>query len=181
MKAGDIVLVRGKGWFANRILAVASELDGELAAVSHAGIFICEKHVIEALFSRGVVTSLYPHDFSGVDYAIASPKNITEYEREILALTALTFSSKTYGYLKIVGQLLDYLTKSRWFTRGNITGDPICSYVVAESYRTIGKDFDVDAASATPDDIWDFVTTNPDKYEVVCATPEMEKWLPKSE
>ena len=44
---------------------------------------------------------------------------------------------------------------------------PICSWLVAHSYKKIGKDFRVPAGAATPDDIWDFCDKNPDKYRRV--------------
>lgn len=181
MKAGDIILVRGNGWFARRILDVATELDnGELAVVSHVGMFLCERHVIEALFHRGVVTSAYPQSFKDSEYVIASPKNITVFEREILALSALTFSARSYGTYGIALQVLDYLFKTRWFSRHLDLGEDMCSfcsYVVAHAYSTVNKFFGVDPASAMPDDIWDFVIGNPDKYAIETYTPGMEEWL----
>ncbi len=41
---------------------------------------------------------------------------------------------------------------------------PICSWLVAHAFACAGKDFGCEAGAATPDDIWDFVTTNADKY-----------------
>jgi hypothetical protein len=34
---------------------------------------------------------------------------------------------------------------------------PICSWVVADAFAKVGKDFGVEVGMATPDDIWDFI------------------------
>ena len=181
MKAGDIILVRGKGWFAERILAVATEIDnGEPAVVSHVGMFVCERHVVEALFTKGVVTSTYPQSFQGVEYIIASPLNLTEMERSLVALAALQFSARRYGTYGIALQAMDYLFKTRWFSRTLDLGYDycsFCSYVVAHAFSDIKKYFGVDPASAMPDDIWDFVVGNPDKYSIETYTSGMKEWL----
>ena len=44
---------------------------------------------------------------------------------------------------------------------------PICSWLVAHAFKKAGKTFGVKPGAATPDDIWDFVRSNPDKYETV--------------
>ena len=44
---------------------------------------------------------------------------------------------------------------------------PICSWVVAHAFKKVEKHFGVAAGAANPDDIWDFVIENPDKYACV--------------
>jgi hypothetical protein len=38
---------------------------------------------------------------------------------------------------------------------------------VAHAYSKAGKDFGVDPGAAQPDDIWDFIQDNPEKYELI--------------
>ena len=41
---------------------------------------------------------------------------------------------------------------------GRLDRYPICSWLVAHSYKKAGKHFGFSARAASPDDIWDFVT-----------------------
>jgi hypothetical protein len=41
---------------------------------------------------------------------------------------------------------------------------PICSWLVACSFKKAGKTFGVAPGAASPDDIWDFCTRETDKY-----------------
>ena len=74
---------------------------------------------------------------------------------------------KTYGFLKILGHFLDWLLLGAYiFRRLTQNGDyPICSWLVAHAFDKAGKTFGVHPGAATPDDIWDFVVDNPDKYK----------------
>ena len=171
MKRGDIILTRGSGFISRAIRRFGKEGDQE-ALVSHAGIFISPMFVIEAL-SR-VVTSAFPEDFKGkgAQYVVLSPKNVTDEQRRILALIASNFSARSYGYLKILGQAVDWLTGTNWVTFKLLVWDkyPYCSFLVAEAYRSIGKNFGVPSKSTTPDDILDFCIGHPDKYEIVSGS-----------
>lgn len=44
---------------------------------------------------------------------------------------------------------------------------PLCSWLVAHAFSEAGKNFGVEPGAAEPDDIWDFVSTQADKYECV--------------
>ncbi|KKL17977.1 hypothetical protein LCGC14_2480160, partial [marine sediment metagenome] len=171
MRQGDIILTRGSGFISRAIRRFGHE-EGQEALVSHAGIFISPMFVIEAL-SR-VVTSAFPRDFKekGSQYIVLSPKNVPDEQRRILALIASNFSARSYGYLKIVGQMVDWMIMSNWFSSRVLTWDryPYCSFLVAEAYRSIGMDFGVPSKSTTPDDILDFCMAHPEKYGIVGGT-----------
>ena len=173
MNPGDVILTRSDTWISRAIRNFTSK-PGEPALVSHAGIFLCSKHVLEALFS-GVKTTRFPQDFVGSEFVIYSPTNINVCQRELLEAKAATFSARRYGYMKIVAQALDWATGTRFFTSKVFTWDryPYCSFVVAESYKLIDKDFAVPTKSTTPDDILDFVVSHPDKYRLVEGTPAL--------
>ena len=174
MKQGDIILTSGTGFISRAIRRFGKEGDQE-ALVSHAGIFISPMFVIEAL-SR-VVTTAFPRDFKekGSQYIVLSPKNVPDEQRRILALIASNFSARSYGYAKILGQAVDWLTGTNWVTSRLLTWDryPYCSFLVAEAYRSVGMDFGVPSKSTTPDDILDFCMAHPEKYGVVGGTDIM--------
>jgi hypothetical protein len=51
------------------------------------------------------------------------------------------------------------------FRRLTQNGDyPICSWLVAHAFAKAGKTFGVQPGAANPDDIWDFIVDNPEKY-----------------
>ena len=169
MKQGDIILTRGPGFISRAIRRFGHE-EGQEALVSHAGIFISPTFVIEAL-SR-VKTNAFPEKFKDCEYVILSSKNLSLEQRRILALIASNFSARSYGYLKIVGQMVDWMTMSNWFSSRVLTWDryPYCSFLVAEAYWSIGKNFGVPSKSTTPDDILDFCMAHPEKYSIVGST-----------
>lgn len=87
-------------------------------------------------------------------------------------MIAANFSARSYGYLKIVGQLVDWMTGSNWLSSKVLTWDryPYCSFIVAEAYWSIGKNFGVPSKSTTPDDILDFCIDHPEKYSIIRGT-----------
>ena len=50
---------------------------------------------------------------------------------------------------------------------GRMDRYPICSWLVAHSYKAAGLHFGVAPGAATPDDIWDFVTTRTDRFQEI--------------
>lgn len=172
MRQGDIILTRGSGFISRAIRRFGKENKQE-ALVSHAGIFISHLFVIEAL-SR-VETNAFPEKFKDCEYVILSAKNLSDDQRRILALIASQFSARSYGYLKIAGQLVDWFTNSNWMSSKVLTWDryPYCSFLVAEAYWSIGKNFGVPSKSTTPDDILDFCIDHPDKYSIVKGTDKL--------
>lgn len=173
MRIADIILTSSDTWISRAIRRFGKE-KGEEALVSHAGIFIDGHHVLEALF-RGVVTTTFPDDFQKDEYAIFTPLNLTGADRLAICKRAMSFSARSYGYTKILGQLFDYTTNTDWFTSKIFTWDryPVCSYVVAEGYSFVGKNFGVPSKSTTPDDLLDFCFTRTDKYQLIQASQGM--------
>jgi len=168
-KPADILAIRGRGWLSRQILKATGN------TVSHVGLVLAEgavsgsAFVIEAL-SR-VKTDTLSRSIAGAEEAyILSPLNLTDEQRQKIADTAARFSTRSYGYFDIGLQWLDAVCGSRWFTdhlaRG-LNDHPICSYVVAASYASIGLNFGkVKSYSVTPADIYAFAVSNPDKYSV---------------
>ena len=172
MQPADIIATRSNTWLSRIIRKGETRADnGEPALVSHVGLFIAPDIVIQAL-SR-VVTTAYPKGFEDDEYVVLSPTEISNANRRLIVEAALSYSSNSYGWLKILGQGLDVVFRTRWFMKHVFTLDkfPICSYVVAQAYKSIGLDFGVPTTTTTPDDILDFAIENSDKYVVVCGTP----------
>ncbi len=101
--------------------------------------------------------------------AIYRPINLTEEEISFIISEAEEQVGKKYGYLKIVAHLLDWCLLGAYFFRRftNSGKYPICSWLVAHSFSKENKHFGVEPGAAQPDDIWDFIIENPDKYEEV--------------
>ena len=103
------------------------------------------------------------------DVAVFRPINLTDDEKAKIVAKAESYVGRKYGWPKIVTHLMDWCLNGAYVFRRLTNKDdyPICSWVVAYAYLAAGKDFDVEAGAANPDDIWDFVRTNPDKYTQV--------------
>ena len=162
MKSGDIILVTGTAWISKQIMAKTALPTDEIT-VSHAGLFICDQYVLEAL-PKGVVTSKYPDSFPETHY-IFSPKNITTVQQADICKKALTYSADPYGWGKLGTQYLDWLTSSKVWSSYGLDKYPICSYIVAQAYKSVGLDFGVPTKGTTPMDILRFCLNNIDKYD----------------
>jgi hypothetical protein len=113
---------------------------------------------------RAPVLSRPPNETS---VAIFRPLNINQSEINIIVNEALEQIGKKYGFLKILAHLLDWFLLGAYvFRRITRNGNyPICSWLVAHAYSKAGKTFNVKPGAAQPDDIWDFIIDNQDKYE----------------
>ncbi len=113
---------------------------------------------------------------SSSDVAVYRPLNLTVEEKTIIIAAAEEYVGRTYGYLKIAAHLLDWLFFGVYFFRRLARMDdyPICSWLVAHSFEAAGKNFGLPPGKASPDDIWDFVITNPEKYRVVHSLGPLE-------
>jgi hypothetical protein len=98
--------------------------------------------------------------------AVYRPLNVHEEQIKHIVSRANSYVGAKYGYAKIVAHFLDWCIGGRYFFRRFAFMDryPICSWVVASAYADVNLFFGVEPGEASPDDIWDFVTSNPDKY-----------------
>lgn len=172
IKPGDIFLTRGTSLLSRLIRFFSRSIGESRTAVNHVGIIVEEGSlqtciVVEAL-SRVKQHRLWdrygPPDDDMV--AVFRPTNLTGDEINKIVAYAKKQVGRKYGYLKIVAHLLDWLFFGIYFFR-RITNNgkyPICSWLVAYAFAEAGKNFNVDPGAAEPDDIWDFVKRNGDKY-----------------
>jgi hypothetical protein len=166
VKAGDIVAVRGKGWLSRGILMATH------GQVSHVGMLISAEPVIVIEALSRVRTRPLAETLHEVEAAwILSDRSLTEAQRITLIERACLFSADGYGYAEIVKQALDAAFKTTWFTDNlsrRLDQHPICSYLVAKAYASIGLNFGAKRAeSITPADIYRFALGHPDLYDVM--------------
>ena len=101
--------------------------------------------------------------------AVYRATNLTAEQIKDIVAEAEKQVGKKYGFLMIAAHLKDWLFLGIYLFRRLIPGNkyPICSWVVADAFAEAGKDFDVEVGMATPDDIWDFIQNNSDKYKEI--------------
>ena len=172
---GDIFLTYGAGFFSKLIRFFSRSIGESRTQVNHTGIVVSEgdlqncqvvetllrvrKHKLWKRYGRSKLTKV----------AVYRPINLTPEEISTIVAKALSQLGKRYGAHVIIGHFLDWLLLGAYvFRRIFKSRDyPICSWLVADSFAAAGKDFGVEPGAAQPDDIWDFIQVNPDKYEMV--------------
>jgi hypothetical protein len=167
----DIFFTRGHSLLSRAIRFFTRGIGESRTLVNHVGLVVeggtvHEAVVVEAL-SRVVRHRLWDR-YAGRrdDVAVFRPTNLTASEVATIVAAAEAYHNKKYGALKILAHLADWLLLGAFVFRRLAVKDnyPICSWVVAHAYKKAGKDFRVHERAASPDDIWDFVTKNTDKY-----------------
>ncbi len=172
---GDVFLTRGKGFLSAAIRFFSRRIGEKRTIVNHTGL-ILEKGTLQEcvaievsykVWKRKLWEDYGPPATSSV--AIYRPKNLTDGELDIIVSEAEQQVDKIYGALKILAHVLDWLFFGIYFFRRFFRNNkyPICSWLVAHAYSKAGKDFGVAPDAAQPDDIWDFIQDNPEKYELI--------------
>ena len=182
LKPGDIFLTRGTS-FISRAIRVFTRTFGESRTkINHVGLVVAQgtaaqAQVVEALW-RVVRRRLWDGygPPSKDEVAVYRPINLTDEELAAIVAYAERQVGKQYGYLKIAAHLLDWgLMGTYLFRRLTQSPDyPICSWLVAHAYASVSKDFGVVPGAATPDDIWDFVTKESEKYRRILLLGRLE-------
>ncbi|MCD4690143.1 hypothetical protein K8S17_01635 [bacterium] len=177
LKRADVFLTRGPGFVSRMIRFVTRTIGESRTQVNHVGIVVedgllREVAIVEALSKvrrRGLWEAYGPPRKDWV--AVYRPINLTEAEVTIVVTEAEMHWKKghTYGYVKAVCHFLDWLLLGAYVFRRLARSKryPICSWLVADAFKEAGKYFGVPPGAASPDDIWDFIQSNPDVYEVV--------------
>ncbi len=176
LQPGDIFLTRGASLISRLIRFFTRSRGESRTLVNHVGIVVeggdvSRAVVVEALrvvTRRGLADG---YAGTGTSVAVFRPINLTSQETDVIVQAAERYVGRKYGYVKIVAHALDWMLNGVYLFRRLIGSDeyPICSWVVAHAYAKAGKTFGVEPGAASPDDICDFVTENPDKYVQVRA------------
>lgn len=177
LKPGDIFLTKGPGLFSRLIRFCSRSIGESRAKVNHAGVVVKEGSLRTAEIVESVAVArrcrLWEHYGPRSKNAVAvfRPRNLTPEQVAVIVATAERQVGKKYDMFKLAAHLLDWLLLGAYlFRRLADNGDyPICSWLVAHAFDEAGKNFGVARGAAQPDDIWDFVTGNTDKYE--CLHP----------
>jgi len=175
LEPGDFFLTRGAGLLSRLIRLFTRSIGESRTMINHVGVIVeggspSTAVGVEALSQvvRHKLWSRYgPRTRQQV--AIYRPVNLTPDQTALVVSTAEGYVGRKYGYLKIVAHLLDWLFLGVYFFRRLVRMDdyPICSWLVAHAFLKAGKTFGVPAGAASPDDIWDFVNGEPEKYRCV--------------
>jgi len=175
LQPADIFLTRGHGLISRLIRVFTRHIGESRTKVNHVGIVVeggpTEKAVVVEALSRVVCRRLIVGYGDGrTEVAVYRPLNLTPDEIKTVVAAAEHYVGKEYDYFMIVLHLLDWFLQGAYVFRRlgkGMDNYPICSWVVAHAYLKVGKKFGVDPGAASPDDIWDFVTTHPEKYQQV--------------
>jgi hypothetical protein len=179
-KSGDIVLTQGTGLISKLIRKFTRDKYESITKVNHVGIVVeggddKDVVIVEALTGVKKHTMWSQYALTGDKVAIYRSLDLSEKERNAIVNKAEMYVGRQYGYFKIVAHLFDWALGGRYVFRRIAAMDnyPICSWVVAQSYATVGKNFGVEAGAASPDDIWDHIQKNKSKYKCVRALREV--------
>ncbi len=175
LEPGDIFLTRGCSFISKAIRCITRSIGEKRTKVNHVGIVVQRGDIktaigVEALSKVMRHTLWFQYGPPKKDLvAVYRATNLTAEQIKDIIAEAEKHVGKKYGYCMIVAHLLDWLFLGVYFFRRMIPGNkyPICSWVVADAFAKVGKDFAVEVGMATPDDIWDFIEKNSDKYKEI--------------
>ena len=172
---GDVFLTYGAGFFSKLIRFFTRTIGESRTQVNHSGIVVAQGdlescEVVETLLRvrKHRVWERYG-PFSLDKVAIYRPINLTPEETDTIVVQAVKQVGKRYGIFTVIGHLLDWLLLGAYVFRKIFQSKnyPICSWLVAYAFARAGKNFNVEPGAAQPDDIWDFIQKNPDKYQQI--------------
>lgn len=174
VKPCDLYLTTSETW-PSRLVRWGSRSEGEdESQVSHVGLVttagaLDEAQGIEALWevTEHRIWEARRRTISE-SVAVFRPTNLTTFERRVILEELRSHIGQRYGWWKLLFHLAAKLTGKRWPKSFFFLDDrPICSHLVATAFEKAGLTFGVEGRSADPDDIWDFILSNPDKYRCV--------------
>ena len=171
LEAGDLVLVKGRGWIAGLIRRFSGPSWGMPAVVNHVAVATSSRQVVETGARVRVVD---PEYYRGSEVAVLRPR-VNRVAKAFIAEYARGYVGRGYGWGKLVAHLADWLIGGAYVFR-RLAGSqryPICSWVAAWSYEEVGVEFGVPPGDADPDDIWRWGSTHPREFLVVSG---ISKW-----
>ncbi len=173
LQPGDIFLTRGKGFISKAIRFFSRGIGEPRTKVNHVGIVvgggpIATAVVVEALSKVFEHPLMQQYGGTSHEVAIYRPQNIPPEDLAKIGAKAKSYVGREYGYAQIAMHFLDWMLLGAYvFRRLGSDRYPICSWVVAHAYAAAKYHFGVEPGAATPDDIWDYVTTHPNNYTCI--------------
>ena len=174
---GDIIFYHNDDWFGKLFQFAMKGKDEPSTFCNHISGFINYELNVEALWKVEVTEfELHPKNKR---LKVYRKKNLSDKERDLLALKAVSYVGREYGFAKLITHLGDALLEKMFdgqiffFRRLNHSQRyPICSWVWAYSYyRVLGYKFGIDPEGADPDTMYDFVVNNSD-WELIYSSEE---------
>lgn len=167
----DVFLTKGSGFVSRAIRFFTRRFGERRTQVNHVGMIV-EPGSLHSAIAIEALTTVKRHPlgrFAGqrsTGVAVYRPTNLTPGDVATIVAKAEGYVGRDYGWFKIVTHLADWVLLGAFVFRRLTQEDryPICSWVVAHAFAAADKNFGVDPGAASPDDIWDFVTANPDTY-----------------
>jgi len=181
LQPGDIFLTRGHGFLGAAIRFFTRSLGESRTRVNHTGLVVVggpapDAIGVEAL--RTVQRHRLGDEYGGHpdDVSVFRPIALSRSQLKRVVARAESYVGRTYGYGKIVLHALDWALQGAYVFRrlGQMDDYPICSWLVAQAYGAVGVHFGVDPGAASPDDIWDYVTSHPEEFARVRVLVPLE-------
>jgi len=184
LEGADIILtrVKGGGWISAAIERATR--DDPLITFSHAALVVDGGAVdrallVEMTWPRGREVPLTYYAAGGAKWlALRSPRR-PAFGRQAVVRRGLEYEGRLYPLGKLVLQMADLATGSRFFTRGlGVRYLEVCSGLVARAYKD-GAGFyfkddqtgkTLDPESVRPDDIHDFACRWPHDLQAVAGS-----------
>ncbi len=181
----DVFLTRGTSMVSRAIRFFTRSIGEDRTMVNHVGIIVAPGSVHSAVAVEALV-KVRMHSLRryaakrNTDVAVFRPINLTDDEKDTIVAKAKSYEGRRYGWTKIVTHAMDWCLQGAYVFRKLTQEDnyPICSWLVAHAFKAADKHFGVDPGEANPDDIWDFVIKNKDKYVKVRELKPIPETLP---
>jgi len=182
LRPGDIIFTQDKALLGKLIRFCTRSIGESKTEVNHTAIAVRKgtldkANIIEALWEVKKHTIVANYGMpTKVKVAIYRPINLLKKDIKKIVDYAEKQVGKKYGVGKIITSFLDWICQGKYVFRRLTSSEeyPICSFLVAHCYSQAGKDFGVNPNAATPDDIWDFVNKNIDKYTKILDLQTIE-------
>lgn len=176
MKKGDLFFTAGASLLA-RLIRWGERWEGNPdIVVNHMGGYVengplGQAHAVEALW-RTVKTKRVPKSNEG--FVVFRPKTIPKAALHGICKRVSDRVGSRYGWWKLLLIMVDTkILKRRLLSRAQFVKDRhYCSFLWAEAYSHYGFNFGVPYKSATPDDMFDYCASRPDKYELIMVEGE---------
>ena len=176
LEPGDIFLMRGCGFISKAIRFFTRSISEKRTKVNHVGLVVQRGEVKTVIVVEALCKGVMRHTLWSQCrlprkdlVAVYRATNLSSEQIKNIVAKAEKQVGKKYGFLMIAAHLKDWFFLGIYFFRRLISCNkyPICSWVMADAFAEVGKDFGVEIGMATLDDIWDFIQDNPDKYKEI--------------
>jgi hypothetical protein len=171
LQPGDILFTRGHSFVSRAIRFFTRHAGESRTKVNHVGLVVeggtlQTAVVVEAL--REVQRHRIVEQYGGEEHEVSLYRSVrlTPGDMKRVVAKAESYVGRRYGYGKIALHALDWALQGAYVFRrlGRMDDYPICSWLVAQAYGEVGLHFGCAAGAASPDDIWDYVTTYPAEF-----------------